>query len=84
MMFEIIMNMPVRPKKDDPPGGNLVHRLICSYPVETLADMVDDLNQTDFLIVEEWYPNEKSQLTSHGVTALNRRSVGKIKEWSTK
>jgi len=84
MMFEIIMNMPVRPKKDDPPGVNLVHRLICSYPVESLGEIVDDLNQTDFLVVNEWYPNEKSQLTSHGVIALNRRYIGKIKEWSTK
>jgi hypothetical protein len=79
MMFEIIMNMPVRAE------NALVHRIICSYPVESLGDVVDDLNQTDFLVVDEWYPNKQTgQFENHGPIALNRRFVGKIKEWSNK
>jgi hypothetical protein len=84
MMFEIIMNMPVRPKKDEQSVTNLVHRIICSYPVESMADIVEDLNQTDFIIVNEWYPNEQNKYENHGIIALNRRYIGKIKEWSTK
>ena len=82
MMFEIIMNMPVRPKKDEQFGANLVHRIVCSYPVESIGEIVDDMNQTDFLVVDEWYPNETSQYTNHGPIALNRRFIGKNKEWS--
>jgi hypothetical protein len=76
MMFEIIMNMPVRA------ANTLVHRIICSYPVESIGDLVDDLNNTDFIVVDEWYPNEQNQMQNHGPIALNRRYVGKIKEWS--
>ena len=76
MMFEIIMNMPVRT------ANTLVHRLICSYKVESMAELIDDLNQTDFILVDEWYPNELNQMQNHGSIALNRRFVGKIKEWS--
>lgn len=84
-MFEIIMHMPVRPKRDDPVGSNLVHRLVCSYPVESIGEIVDDLNQTDFLVVDEWYPDEYTkEYKNHGPIALNRRFVGKIKEWSNK
>ena len=84
MMFEIIMHMPVRPKKDDTIGSNLVHRIVCSYPVQSIGEIVDDMNQTDFLVVDEWYPNEQSQYTNHGPIALNRRFIGKIKEWTNK
>lgn len=83
-MFEIIMNMPVRPKKDEPVGSSLVHRIVCSYPVETIGDLIDDINQTDLLLVNEWYPNETGQYTDHGLIALNRRFIGKIKEWTNK
>ena len=75
-MFEIIMNMPVRT------ANTLVHRLICSYAVESMGDLIDDLNNTDFIVVDEWYPNESNQYVNHGAIALNRRFVGKIKEWS--
>ena len=79
MMFEIIMNMPVRA------ANTLVHRIICSYPVESIGDLVDDLNNTDFIVVDEWYPSEQTgQYTNHGPIALNRRYVGKIKEWTNK
>jgi len=84
MMFEIIMHMPVRPKKDDTIGSNLVHRIVCSYPVQSIGEIVDDINQTDFLVVDEWYPNQMNQYESHGPIALNRRFIGKIKEWTNK
>jgi hypothetical protein len=78
-MFEIIMNMPVRSE------NALVHRLHCSYPVESISDFVDDLNQTDFIVVDEWYPNKQTGVyENHGPIALNCRYLGKIKEWSTK
>ena len=76
MMFEIIMNMPVRTV------NVLIHKIICSYPVESLGDLIDDLNNTDFLVVDEWYPNDQNQYINHGPIALNRRYIGKIKEWS--
>ena len=75
-MFEIIMNMPVRTV------NVLIHKIICSYPVESLGDLIDDLNNTDFLVVDEWYPNDQNQYINHGPIALNRRYIGKIKEWS--
>jgi len=84
MMFEIIMHMPVRPKPNEPINSNLVHRIVCSYPVNSVGEIVDDLNQTDFLVVNEWYPNQINQYEDHGPIALNRRFIGKIKEWSTK
>jgi hypothetical protein len=80
MMFDIIMHMPVRAKKLE--DQQWVHRLICSYKVESMAELIDDLNQTDFILVDEWYPNELNQMQNHGSIALNRRYVGKIKEWS--
>jgi hypothetical protein len=73
-MFEVIMHMPVR--------NAAVHRILCTCLIDNLDDLVDHLNQTDFLVVDEWYPDEQTgQLKNHGAVALNRRHIGKIKEW---
>ena len=75
MRFEIIMNMPVK-------KGDLVHRLIVEHPAQSLEQFVDELTEFDFVIVEEFFPDDTIRdYKSHGMIALNRRVVGKIKKW---
>jgi hypothetical protein len=78
MRFEIIMNMPVR-------NGDPVHRLVVEYPCTGVIDFLNQTIDDDFLIVEEFFPDPVTKAyKSHGLVALNRRYVGKIKEWDRK
>lgn len=80
-MFEVILNMPVRNT-----GGpqQLIHRIICRHPSQSLEEITKELQTHDYLIVEEMYPNESGTLQNHGPIALNHRYIGKIKEWRPK
>jgi hypothetical protein len=76
MKFLITMNMPSR--------NNPVHQIICEYPAKGLADFCDALEKREFTIVEEFYkktdPQNNSYYESQGLTSVNYRYVGKVKE----
>ena len=78
MKFLITMNMPSR--------NNPVHQIICEYPAKGLADFCDALEKREFTIVEEFYkktdPQNNSYYESQGLTSVNYRYVGKVKELS--
>lgn len=83
MRFEIIMNMPVRGNDANLPA--LIHRIIVDYPAGSLVDFLNETIDDDFIIVEEFYPGKFSkEYESHGLVALNRRYIGKIKQWERK
>ena len=83
MRFEIIMNMPVRGNDNHSPA--LIHRLVVEYPCTGVIDFLNQTIDDDFFIVEEYFPDPVSKAyKSHGLIALNRRYVGKIKEWDRK
>jgi hypothetical protein len=79
MKFLITMNMPSY-------KGGAIHQIICEYPAAGLADFCDALEKREFTIVEEFYKKSDSANTfdsyyeSQGLTAVNYRYVGKIKE----
>ena len=76
MMLELIMNMPVRASNAP------VHRIVCQHKAKSLQEFTMELQQTDFIIVEEFYPEAHSTIyVNHGPIALNHRFIGKIKEW---
>lgn len=78
MKFLITMNMPSR--------NNPIHQIICEYPATGLADFCDALEKREFTVVEEFYKkgdeanNIEPYYESQGLTAVNYRYVGKIKE----
>lgn len=77
MRFLITMNMPSR-------SGGSIHQIIAEYPAESLEDFVHELEEKDFLIVEEFYkdadaPRSAVTYYSVGHTAINHRYVGKVK-----
>jgi hypothetical protein len=83
MRFEIIMNMPVRGNDTQNPA--LIHRLVVEYPCTGVIDFLNQTIDDDFIIVEEFFPDPATKTyKSHGLIALNRRYVGKIKEWDRK
>ena len=79
MKFLITMNMPSY-------KGGAIHQIICEYPAAGLADFCDALEKREFTIVEEFYKKNDetkrfdSYYESQGLTAVNYRYVGKIKE----
>jgi hypothetical protein len=75
MRYEIIMNMPTK-------KGDLVHRLVVEHRSKNLVEIVNELTEFDFIIVEEFFPDDTiGAYKSHGLAAINRRFVGKIKPW---
>lgn len=77
MMFEIIMNMPVRSSNAP------VHRIVAKHSAVSLGEFIDVLHQGDFVVVEEFYPAPHgSEYVGHGLIALNYRYIGKVKEWT--
>jgi hypothetical protein len=75
MRFEMIMNMPTK-------RGDLIHRLVVEHPSNSVVEFVNELTEFDFVIVEEFFPDEVTKAyKSHGLAAINRRFVGKIKQW---
>jgi hypothetical protein len=77
MKFLITMNMPSR--------NNAIHQIICEYPATGLADFCDALERREFTVIEEFYkdntiPVGTDPYYSVGLTAVNYRYVGKVKE----
>jgi hypothetical protein len=77
MKFLITMNMPSR--------NNAIHQIICEYPATGLADFCDALERREFTVLEEFYkdntiPMGTDPYYSVGLTAVNYRYVGKVKE----
>jgi len=82
MMFEVIFTIPTRSTKER--AAELLHRVIVYHPSNSLEEMTHELQQRDFIIVEEMYPNHAGEYENHGAIALNHRYIGKIKEWRPK
>jgi hypothetical protein len=75
MRFEMIMNMPTK-------RGDLIHRLVVEHPANSVVEFVNELTEFDFVIVEEFFPDEVTKAyKSHGLAAINRRYVAKVKKW---
>jgi len=80
--FLLTMNMPAR-------SGVPIHQIVCEYPATGIADFCKALESHDFLIVEEFYRNTESKndhdaYYSRGLTGINHRYIGKIKELSNR
>ena len=73
MRFLITLNMPSR-------KGELVHQVICEYPVSSIEELLEDLNERDFIIAEEFYRKpDNAGFYSVGMMVLNTMHIGKIK-----
>jgi hypothetical protein len=73
MRFLITLNMPSR-------KGELVHQVICEYPVSSIEAFLDAINENDFLLMEEFYRKpDNAGFYSVGLMILNTMHIGKIK-----
>jgi hypothetical protein len=73
MRFLITLNMPSR-------KGELVHQVICEYPASSIEELLEDLNERDFIIAEEFYrKSDNAGFYSVGTVLLNTMHIGKIK-----
>ena len=73
MRFLITLNMPSR-------KGELVHQVICEYPVSSIEELLEDLNERDFIIAEEFYRKpDNAGFYRVGMMVLNTMHIGKIK-----
>ena len=73
MRFLITMNMPSR-------KGELVHQVICEYPVSSIDGFLDAINDADFILVEEFYRKpDNAGFYSVGMMVLNTMHIGKVK-----
>lgn len=73
MKFLVTMNMQSR-------SGNPTHQVICMVPgIDRLDDLLDLLNQSDFVKAEEYYRQPDGALYSVGKIVLNTMHIGKVK-----
>jgi hypothetical protein len=66
------MNMPSR-------SGNSVHQIIGEHSARSLGELIDVMSSSDFIIVDELYKDNGSDLYSVGEVAINPLFIGKIK-----
>ena len=73
MRFLVTLNMPSR-------KGELVHQIVCRYPVDSIEGFLDAINESDFLLVEEFYRKpDNAGFYSVGMMILNTMHIGKVK-----
>ena len=73
MRFLVTLNMPSR-------KGELVHQVICEYPVSSIDEFLDVINDNEFLLVEEFYRKpDNAGFYSVGMMILNTMHIGKVK-----
>jgi hypothetical protein len=91
MKFEIILNMPVRPKantsvKANEPNrdGALVHRIVCEHPADNVGALMAKAADDGYVVVDEYYPDNSRLYTNHGPIALSYTVIGKVKFWDGK
>lgn len=73
MRLLITLNMPSR-------KGELVHQVVCEYPVDSIEAFHDTINDSDFILVEEFYRKpDNAGFFSVGMMILNTMHIGKVK-----
>lgn len=73
MRFLITLNMPSR-------KGELVHQIVCDHESESLEELLEVVQQDDFILVEEFYRRtDGNGFFSVGKIILNTMHIGKIK-----
>jgi hypothetical protein len=73
MRFLVTLNMPSR-------KGELVHQVVCEYPVSSIEGFLDAVNDSDFILVEEFYRKpDNGGFYSVGMVILNTMHIGKVK-----
>ena len=73
MRLLVTLNMPSR-------KGELVHQVVCEYPVNSIEGFLDAVNDNDFLLVEEFYRKpDNAGFYSVGMMILNTMHIGKVK-----
>lgn len=73
MRLLITLNMPSR-------KGELVHQVVCEYPVSSIEGFLDAINESDFILGEEFYRKpDNAGFYSVGMVILNTMHIGKVK-----
>lgn len=78
MRFLFTMNMPSF-------TGNLVHQVVGDHAAATLKDLMDVMEDSDFITVIEVYKDTERRPASYyskGQIVLNCMHIGKVKEFS--
>lgn len=73
MRFLVTLNMPSR-------KGELVHQIVCQYPVKSIEEFLDIINESDFILVEEFYRKpDNAGFFPVGMIIINTMHIGKVK-----
>jgi len=73
MRFLVTLNMPSR-------KGELVHQIVCRYPVDSIEGFLEVINESDFILVEEFYRKpDNAGFFPVGMIIINTMHIGKVK-----
>ena len=81
MRFLFTMNMPSF-------TGHLVHQVIGDHAAECIEELLENLEASDFIIVDEIYKDAETKgagarYYTKGQIVLNCMHIGKVKEFTT-
>jgi hypothetical protein len=82
MKFELIMNLPVRSKKNAEPA--LIQRMVVVHQAQTLKEFTMEISKRPFIVVEEVFPDTHGSWhnpVSNGEITVNTDLIGKAREW---
>ncbi len=87
MRFELIINLPVRGKKDAPLAASpeMVHRMVVDHRADGLTEFTALISERHFIIVEEFFPGPSGSWknsVSNGAITVNTDLIGKVREWN--
>ena len=73
MRFCFTMNMPSK-------AGSVVHQVVADHPARSLDEMLGEMNESDFIMVEEYYKDSSNgSINPKGKIVLNCMMIGKVK-----
>lgn len=80
MKFLITMNMPSK-------AGREIHSMIVEHPAKSLEEFVEEFEDREFLVVDEFYVDSSSgsRIPEYrGPVGVSYRHIGKIKEYKVR
>ena len=71
--FLLTLNMPAR-------SGQMVHQVTCEHDAEDIFAFTEEMNNWEFIVVEEWYRSKEGKWYSVGPLSINTAVIGKVKQ----
>jgi hypothetical protein len=71
MKFFLTLNIPTK--------NGMSHMIVGEHPAKSIEEFQEALHREDFLLVEEWQPQDYGEMRNEGKLLLNHQLIGKVR-----